>query len=93
MDQVGIEDARRQLGEIVDRARYLGTPTSITRQGKRAVVVVSADWYDAVEADIHLLRADYIVGHKDGDPLNNDPGNLEIIKRPGSETTSPGEKR
>ena len=89
MDEIGIEDARRRLGDLVDLARYRGTATCITRQGKPAAVVVSADWYDAVEKDIHLLRADYIVGHKDGDPLNNDPGNLEIIPNPSAEPAFP----
>ena len=48
MDEIGIEKARNQLGEIVDRARLADEPTSITRQGKPAVVVISADWYTAV---------------------------------------------
>jgi prevent-host-death family protein len=45
MEQIGIEEARRQLGEIVDRARLAGTPTTITRQGKPAAVIVPFEWY------------------------------------------------
>jgi prevent-host-death family protein len=45
MDDMGIEEARRALGEIVDRARLMNEPTSITRQGKPAAVVVGAEWY------------------------------------------------
>jgi prevent-host-death family protein len=48
MDVIGIEDARRQLGEIVDRARLAKEHTSITRQGKPAAVIVNSDWYAAV---------------------------------------------
>ena len=48
MEQIGIEEARRRLGEIIDRARLVHEPTQITRTGKPAAVVVAADWYDAV---------------------------------------------
>ena len=47
MDTVSIEEARRKLGEIVDRVRFTDEPTIITRQGKTAVFVVSSDWYRA----------------------------------------------
>lgn len=47
MDQRSIEEARRSLGEIVDRARLADQPTEITRQGKPAAVIVGVDWYDA----------------------------------------------
>ena len=43
MDTVSIEQARKALGEIVDRARLAGQPTLITRQGKPAAVVVPLD--------------------------------------------------
>ena len=46
MDEISIEKARPSLGEIVDRARLAGTPTMITRQGKPAAVIVSAEWYE-----------------------------------------------
>lgn len=91
MDEVGIEQARRTLGEIVDRARIAEQQTRITRQGKPAAVVVSAKWYDAaLEALDYIGRTvdtgrylgDYEVIHKDGDPRNNDPANLEIREKP-----------
>jgi prevent-host-death family protein len=50
MDQLSIEDARRQLGELVDRARLAGEPTLIMRYRKPAAVIVSADWYDRAAA-------------------------------------------
>lgn len=78
MDEIGIEQARGMLGEIVDRAHWSGLPTRITRQGKSAAVIVSAAWHDAV---LDAL-GDYEVNHKDGDPRNNDPANLEIMPRP-----------
>lgn len=84
MEEMSADEARRNWSGLLDRAHWQGD-IGITRNGKPWVVVVSRDWYDAVVTDIHLLRAEYVVGHKDGDPLNNDPGNLEIIKRPGSE--------
>jgi prevent-host-death family protein len=50
MDEMSIEAARPKLGEIVDRVRFTGQPTRITRQGKRAVVVVSDEWYEQAKA-------------------------------------------
>lgn len=49
MEQVSIEEARRTLGEIVDRARLAGQATVITRQGKPAAVVVSLERYEQTE--------------------------------------------
>lgn len=50
MQTVSIEDARRTLGDLVDRARLAGEPTLITRHGKSGAVVVNADWYAEAEA-------------------------------------------
>ena len=85
MDEIGIEQARNQLGEIIDRARFTGQPTLLTRKGKPGGVVVNADWYESAISFIgefrpHLGR--FEVHHKDGDPRNNDPANLELHERP-----------
>lgn len=56
MEEVGIEDARRQLGEIVGRADLAGQETLITRNGKPAAVIVSAWWYGSVAA---FIRREY----------------------------------
>lgn len=85
MDQVGIERARNLLGEIVDRARFTGQPTLLTRQGKPAAVVVNADWYESAISFIGQSRPNlgrFEVVHKDGNPRNNDPSNLELRERP-----------
>lgn len=50
METVSIEEARRTLGDLVDRARLAGDPTLITRHGKAAAVVVSASWYAEAES-------------------------------------------
>jgi prevent-host-death family protein len=47
MKSASIEEARRTLGDLVDRARLVGEPTLITRHGRPAAVVVGADWYEA----------------------------------------------
>jgi prevent-host-death family protein len=52
MEQIGIEEARAQLGEIVDRARLVGQPTQITRTGKPAAVVVNVNWYEAARKSL-----------------------------------------
>lgn len=46
MNEIGIETARRQLGEIADRARFTGQPTLLTRKDRPAAVVVNVDWYE-----------------------------------------------
>lgn len=50
MEQASIEEARRTLGEIVDRARLAGHPTLITRQGKPAAMVIPESWYGQFKA-------------------------------------------
>jgi prevent-host-death family protein len=45
MEAVSLEAARKNLGDLIDRARLAGEPTMITRYGKPGAVVVSADWY------------------------------------------------
>jgi prevent-host-death family protein len=84
MHEMGIGDARPKLGEIIDRARFTGQPTLLTRQGAPGAVVVNADWYELAisfmgEFRPHLGRFEII--HKDGDPANNAPDNLELRER------------
>ena len=45
MDKISLHHARNTIGDIVNRARYSGTPTLITSQGKPAAVIVSVPWY------------------------------------------------
>jgi prevent-host-death family protein len=60
MEEIGIEQARLTLGEIVDRARLTNQPTRITRHGKPAVVVVGLQWFeqasDVVDMALHALE-------------------------------------
>lgn len=89
MDVTGLEEARRTLGEIVDRARLADQPTLITRQGKPAAVVIGAESYEAMlslladAAAGQAERTQRLTGkqvvHKDGDPRNNDLGNLRVV--------------
>jgi prevent-host-death family protein len=84
MDELGIELARNQLGEIVDRARFTGEATLLTRKGKPAAVVVNADWYSAAMERMggRAGTRGGEINHKDGDPRNNDLSNLELRERP-----------
>ena len=41
-----IEEARKQLGELVDRARLAGEPTLIVRYRTPAAVIVPVTWYE-----------------------------------------------
>ena len=50
MMEAGIEEARKELGGIVDRARWRGEPAVITRTGRPAAVVVPTDFCEHVQA-------------------------------------------
>ena len=41
--EMPISDARDHLADVVNRAVYAGTPTHLTRRGRRLAVVVSED--------------------------------------------------
>lgn len=45
MKSASIENARKILGDLVDRARIADEPVLITRYNKPAAVLVGADWY------------------------------------------------
>ena len=84
MDEIGIEQARNRLGEIVDRVRFTGQPTLLKRQRLPAAVVVPVDWYEAAISFIGEFRPNlshFEVIHRDGDPLNNAPDNLVLRER------------
>lgn len=57
MEEISIENARRNLGELVDRARLAGERTVITRQGRPAAVIVGYDWLLDVAALIKDITA------------------------------------
>ena len=48
MKSVNIEDARKILGDLVDRARIADEPVLIMRYNKPAAVLVGADWYGTI---------------------------------------------
>ncbi len=48
MKSVNIEEARKTLGELVDRARIADERVLITRYNKPAAVLVGADWYGTI---------------------------------------------
>jgi prevent-host-death family protein len=47
---VQIEEGRRTLGELVDRARLARQPTLIMRNRKPGAVLVPVDWYEEAAA-------------------------------------------
>ena len=58
METVSIEDARRTLGDLVDRARLADEPTMITRHGKSAAVLVNVEWYGRASEALASTPAD-----------------------------------
>jgi prevent-host-death family protein len=55
MDDIGIEDARKALGEIVDRARLRGETTVITRQGRAAAVVIGIEAFSDIKDALSVI--------------------------------------
>ena len=51
MKSVNIEDARKILGDLVDRARIADEPVLIMRYDKQAAVLVGADWYGTITGE------------------------------------------
>lgn len=54
---MGIEEARRALGDIVDRARLRYEPTVITRNGKPAAIVTNVEWHEKAKQLIAHVEA------------------------------------
>jgi prevent-host-death family protein len=46
MESYGIEEARNQLGDLVERVRLGGEHITLTRYGKDAVVLVPVGWHE-----------------------------------------------
>jgi prevent-host-death family protein len=46
MESYGIEEARNQLGDLVERVRLGGEHIALTRYGKQAVVLVPVEWHE-----------------------------------------------
>jgi prevent-host-death family protein len=75
-DEESIERVRNKLGEAVDRARYADRPTVITRQGKRAAVIVSTAWYETAKAAI--AGFDAWLDSEDGVPAGATPTDDDV---------------
>ena len=53
MEKVQIEQARKTLGELVDRARLAGEPTMILRNRKPGAVLVPVGWFEEASSALH----------------------------------------
>ena len=47
MESFGIEEARNQLGDLIDRVRVKGEHITLTRYGKAVAVLVPVEWHPA----------------------------------------------
>jgi len=54
MDSYGIEEARNQLGDLVERVRVGGEHINVTRYGKPAAVIVPVGWHEETLREIEL---------------------------------------
>lgn len=55
--QCSYSEARAHLAELMDKAEEDRETVVITRRGKPATVLVSADEWESMEATLHLLRS------------------------------------
>jgi len=47
VESYGIEEARNQLGDLIDRVRVKGEHITLTRYGKAAAILVPVEWHPA----------------------------------------------
>jgi len=79
MKTVGIEKARAKLGDVVDRVRYTGDPTVITRQGTPAALV--APLLGSSDRSAVALARRTAAGMEAGDAQNAITDLLYVIDR------------
>ena len=57
MDAKTIDDARKNLDQLMDQAADNAEPIIITRTGKSAAVLVSLDEWNNLQATLELVRS------------------------------------
>lgn len=67
MTMLPVADARAQLSKLIDEATTTHERFEITRNGRRAAVLLSADDYDALQETIAVLSdTELLNAHRDG---------------------------
>ncbi len=67
MTMVPVADARAQLSRLIDKAIATHERFEITRNGRRAAVLLSADDYDTLQNTIAVLSdAELLTAHHEG---------------------------
>jgi antitoxin YefM len=67
MPTLPVADARAQLSRVIDEATKTHERFEITRNGRRAAVLLSADDYDTLQETIAVLSdAQLLAAHGDG---------------------------
>ncbi|NLU64089.1 type II toxin-antitoxin system Phd/YefM family antitoxin [Rhodococcus sp. HNM0563] len=67
MSTLPVADARAQLSRLVDAAEHTHERFEITRNGRRAAVLLGADDYDALRETIAVLSdTDLLAAHRTG---------------------------
>jgi antitoxin YefM len=67
MTTLPVADARAQLSKLIDEATATHERFEITRNGRRAAVLLSADDYDTLQETIAVLSdTELLTAHQDG---------------------------
>jgi len=67
MTTLPVADARAQLSKLIDEAATTHERFEITRNGRRAAVLLSADDYDTLQDTIAVLSdAELLAAHREG---------------------------
>lgn len=68
MPTLPVADARAQLSKLIDEATTTHERFEITRNGRRAAVLLSADDYDTLQETITVLSdAALLTAHREGE--------------------------
>jgi antitoxin YefM len=67
MTTLPVADARAQLSKLIDKATATHERFEITRNGRRAAVLLSSDDYDTLRETIAVLSdSDLLTSHREG---------------------------
>lgn len=67
MTTLPVAEARSQLSKLIDEASRTHERFEITRNGRRAAVLLSSDDYDALQETITVLSdAELLAAHREG---------------------------
>ena len=75
-----MRDLNQNTARVMKEIREAGRPAFITSYGRFIAIIQPLEPGQFEQQALAALARE--IGHKDGDPKNNDPDNLELRERP-----------